>query len=150
MAWFEEAAGIYEKLPQKEMELQRSRLYTEIGSFYKKIVAAQIAGSDAGMYGDYWRKLVTWKEWNDKKPDRELITLRMYRELVTRSMEYGKYLREDGITRQEIQSVYAAIETDMLRMEQQATESVRQEILGIQELLAGADELLDSYYRNIS
>ena len=150
VAWFEEAAGIYEKLPQKEMELQRSRLYTEIGSFYKKIVAAQIAGSDAGMYGDYWRKLVTWKEWNDKKPDRELITLRMYRELVTRSMEYGKYLREDGITRQEIQSVYVAIETDMLRMEQQATESVRQEILGIQELLAGADELLDSYYRNIS
>lgn len=149
VVWFEEAAGIYESMPQKETELQRCRLYIEIGSFYKKVIAAQIDGSDAGMYGDYWRKLVTWKEWNDKNPDRELITLRMYRELVTRSMEYAKYMREDGITKQEILSVYAAIETDMLRMQQQATENVRQEIYTVRKLLEGAAGLLDSSYADV-
>lgn len=149
VVWFEEAASIYESMPQKETELQRSRLYIEIGSFYKKVIAAQIDGSDVGMYGDYWKKLVTWKEWNDKNPDRELITLRMYRELVTRSMEYAKYMREDGITKQEIVSVYAAIETDMLRMQQQATETVKQEIQTVRELLEGAAGLLDSSYTDV-
>lgn len=150
VAWFEEAVKIYEKLPQKDRELQRSRLYIEIGSFYKKIIAAQIAGADVGMYGDYWRKLVTWKAWNDENPDRELITLRMYRELVTRSMEYAKYLREDGITKQEILRVYIEIEEDMLRMQKQATENVRQEIAFITELLEGAEGLLDSSYSDKS
>lgn len=149
VVWFEEAASIYGSMPQKETELQRSRLYIEIGSFYKKVIAAQIDGSDAGMYGDYWKKLVIWKEWNDKNPDRELITLRMYRELVTRSMEYAKYMREDGITKQEILSVYAAIETDMLRMQQQATENVKQEIQTVRELLEGAAGLLDSSYTDV-
>lgn len=149
VVWFEEAAGIYKSMPQKETELQRSRLYIEIGSFYKKVIAAQIDGSDAGMYGDYWKKLVTWKEWNDKNPDRELITLRMYRELVTRSMEYAKYMREDGINKQEILSVYAAIETDMLRMQQQATENVRLEIYTVRKLLEGAADLLDSSYVDV-
>lgn len=121
----------------------------EIGSFHKQILAAQIDGSDAGMYGDYWRKLVAWKAMNDEQPDRELITLRMYRELVTRSMEYAKYLREDGIGKQEILEVYASIEVDMLRMEQQATQSVRQEIEAIRGLLEGADSLLDSSYTDL-
>lgn len=146
VVWFEEAARVYEGIPQKQTELQRSNLYIEIGSFYKKILAAQIDGSDAGMYGDYWKKLVAWKQLNDKNPDRELITLRMYRELITRSMEYAKYMREDGIRKQEILAVFGSIEADMVQMEQQATESVRQEIEAIRGLLEGADELLDSSY----
>ena len=149
VVWFEEAARIYETMPEKETKLQRSRLYVEIGSFHKQILAAQIDGSDAGMYGDYWRKLVAWKAMNDEQPDRELITLRMYRELVTRSMEYAKYLREDGISKQEILEVYASIEAQMLRMEQQATQSVRQEIEEIRGLLEGAELLLDSSYTNL-
>lgn len=149
VVWFEEAARIYETMPEKETKLQRSRLYVEIGSFHKQILAAQIDGSDAGMYGDYWRKLVAWKAMNDEQPDRELITLRMYQELVTRSMEYAKYLWEDGIGKQEILEVYASIEVDMLRMEQQATQSVRQEIEAIRGLLEGADSLLDSSYTNL-
>lgn len=149
VVWFEEAARVYQDISQKETELQRSRLYIEIGSFYKRIVAAQIDGSDAGMYGNYWRKLVSWKALNDKKPDRELITLRMYREVVTRSMEYAKYMREDGISKQEILTVFISIEADILQMERQATESVRQEIEAIRGLLDGADELLDSSYEDV-
>lgn len=148
VAWFEEAARVYESISEKEIELRRSRLYKEIGSFYKKIAASQRDGSDAGMYGDYWKKLITWKAINDKQPDRELITLRMYRELITRSMEYAKYLREDGISKTEILEVYASIEGDMLQMEQQATQSVKQEIEEIQGLLKGADVLLDSSYED--
>ena len=82
-------------------------------------------------------------------PDRELITLRMYRELVTRSMEYARYLCEDGIRQEEIQEVYASIEADLLRIEQQATQNVRQEIAAIRGLLEGADELISSGYTDV-
>ena len=70
----------------------------------------------------------------------------MYRELVTRSMEYVKYMREDGIGKQEIQAVFASIETDMAKMEQQATGNVKQEIEAIRELLKAAEGMLDSGY----
>ncbi len=146
VVWFQEAADCYQDMPQRETQQQRSRLYIEIGSFYKKIVAAQISGSDAGMYGAYWKKLTAWKALNDEKPDRELITLRMYRELVTRTMEYAKYLCEDGIKKQEITDVFAEIEADMIKMERQTTQSVRQEITVIRDLLAEAGKLLDSSY----
>lgn len=148
VVWFEEAARIYEHIPSKETEYLRSRLYIEIGSFYKKIVAAQISGTDIGMYGEYWKRLVSWKALNDKKPDRELITLRMYRELVTHVMEYTKYLYQDGIKKREIQEVLAVIETDMSKMEQQATEHVKREITIIRELLEATEKLLDSGYVN--
>ncbi len=146
VVWFEEAAKVYEGMEERKEELRRSLLYMDMGGFYKKIIAAQIEGVDAGMYGDYWTKLVAWKQMNDVQPDRELITLRMYRELVTRSMEYARYLREDGIRQEEIQEVYASIVTDLLRMEQQATQNVRQEIAAIRGLLEGADELISSGY----
>lgn len=146
VVWFEEAAKVYEGMEERKEELRRSLLYMDMGGFYKKIIAAQIEGVDAGMYGDYWTKLVAWKQMNDVQPDRELITLRMYRELVTRSMEYARYLREDGIRQEEIQEVYASIVTELLRMEQQATQNVRQEIAAIRGLLEGADELISSGY----
>lgn len=146
VVWFEEAAKVYEGMEERKEELRRSLLYMDMGGFYKKIIAAQIEGVDAGMYGDYWTKLVAWKQMNDVQLDRELITLRMYRELVTRSMEYARYLREDGIRQEEIQEVYASIVTDLLRMEQQATQNVRQEIAAIRGLLEGADELISSGY----
>lgn len=146
VVWFEEAAKVYEGMEEREEELRRSLLYMDMGGFYKKIISAQIEGVDAGMYGDYWTKLVAWKQMNDVQPDRELITLRMYRELITRSMEYARYLREDGIHQEEIQEVYASIVADLLRMEQQATQNVRQEIAAIRGLLEGADELISSGY----
>ena len=30
-----------------------------------------------------------WKEWNDEAPDRDLVTLRLYREIVTKTLEYA-------------------------------------------------------------
>lgn len=149
VVWFEEAAKVYEGTEGREAELRRSLLYMDMGGFYKKIIAAQIEGVDAGMYGDYWTKLVAWKQMNDVQPDRELITLRMYRELVTRSMEYARYLCEDGIRQQEILEIYASIEADLLRMEQQATQNVRQEIEAIRRLLDGAGELISSGYADV-
>ena len=149
VVWFEEAARVYQDIPQKETELRRCALYIEIGSFYKKVIAAQIDGSDAGMYGDYWRRLVSWKTLNDENPDRELITLRMYRELVTRSMEYAKYMREDGVEKEEILLAFDSIETDMLQMERLATGNVRREIAAIRGLMDGANELLDSSYGDV-
>lgn len=146
VAWFASAMKEYAKREEKKAEYSRSVLYVEIGSFYKKIVAAQIDGTDAGMYGEYWSQLVKLKQLNDRNPDRELVTLRMYREIVSRSLEYAKYLQEDGITRQEILEMYESIRQDMRQMEQNATSAVKEEIGRIQSLFAGTDNMINSCF----
>ena len=145
--WFTTAAVYYENVPQMEQEYKRCNIYIEIGNFYKKIVTAQIEGTDAGMYGAYWNNLVELKILNDISPDRELITLRLYEEIVTRSMEYAKYLREDGITKEEINAIYEGITADMDSMQENATEKVYEEIEGLRALMKQADMMIRSSYK---
>mgnify|MGYP001321575835 CR=1 FL=1 len=76
--------------PEKEQEWKRASTYVEIGNFYQRIVPAQISGTDQGMYGEYWNNLRRLKEWNDEAPDRDLVTLRLYREIVTKTLEYAR------------------------------------------------------------
>ena len=128
------------------MEYKRGNLYIEIGSFYKKVLAAQIAGTDSGMYGEYWRQLSKLKALNDEQPDREIITLRMYREIVNRCTEYSAYMQEDGISKEEILSMIEQIDTDMDEMEVNATSAVKEEISGIREGIVNAIKMVDSSY----
>lgn len=146
-AWFDSAREIYYGIPEKEMEYKRSSLFVEIGSFYKKVLSAQIEGTDRGMYGAYWNQLVAMKRLNDVNPDRDLITLRMYREIVTRSIEYAKYLCDDGIAKEDIADMYKEIIQDMNKMETYAVGNVQEEIVRIKGLISNADNMLDSSYR---
>ena len=75
--WFTTAASYYANMEGMEQEYKRCNIYIEIGNFYKKIIAAQIEGTDEGMYGTYWQNLIELKKLNDAAPDRELITLRL-------------------------------------------------------------------------
>lgn len=145
--WFTTAAAYYQNDTQMEQEYKRCNIYREIGNFYKKIVTAQIEGTDAGMYGAYWNNLLELKTLNDLSPDRELITLRLYEEIVTRSMEYAKYLQEDGITKEEITAVYEGITADMDFMEENAAGKVYEEIQGLRELMKKADMMIRSSYK---
>ncbi|MBQ2116822.1 MAG: serine/threonine protein kinase [Lachnospiraceae bacterium] len=146
VSWFETANRYYIDLSDKEMEYKRGNLYIEIGSFYKKVLAAQIAGTDSGMYGEYWRQLSKLKALNDEQPDREIITLRMYREIVNRCTEYSAYMQEDGISKEEILSMIEQIDTDMDEMEVNATSAVKEEISGIREGIVNAIKMVDSSY----
>ena len=129
------------------MEYRRCRLYVEQGTFYKTVIASQIDGTDAGMYGAYWHSLIELKELNDVEPDREIITLRMYREIASRVVEYVKYFREDGVTSDEIIAVLNALEDDMQRMEQSATSAIYQEIETIRWIMDGAHKMVRSTYQ---
>lgn len=145
--WFTTAASYYKNISQMAQEYKRCNIYIEIGNFYKKIVTAQIEGTDAGMYGAYWNHLIELKTLNDISPDRELITLRLYEEIITRSMEYAKYLREDGITKEEITAVYRGITEEIDSMEKNATEKVYEEIEGLRTLMKQADQMIRSSYK---
>lgn len=147
VSWYSTAAVYYKDMEERQQEYKRCSIYIEIGNFYKKIVAAQIDGTDEGMYGEYWKKLIELKKINDETPDRELITLRLYREIVTRSMEYAKYLKEDGIAKDEITAVYAEIAMDMDDMQKNTTEKVTVEIEQMKILLEQAKKMLDSSYQ---
>lgn len=147
VAWFQSALEIFSDKPDYEQEYKRCLLYVEIGNFYKKIVSAQIEGTDSGMYGDYWNKLVELKRMNDADSDRELITLRLYREIVTRSMEYSKYLREDGISKEEILDMYSEIEESMDKMQENAGSAVKDETENIRQIMKGAVNMINSSYR---
>ena len=118
-----------------------------IGNFYKKIIAAQIEGTDEGMYGTYWKNLIELKKLNDAAPDRELITLRLYQEIITRSTEYAKYLKEDGITKEDIMTVYNEISSDIDAMEHSSNSKVDEEINNIRNLMKQAEPMIRSSYK---
>lgn len=142
--WFRTAMGYYEKDASKTAEYKRCALYVELGNFYKNVIAAQIDGTDAGMYGAYWRGLTELKALNDAEPDRELITLRIYREIVTRVVEYGKYMKEDGVAGGEILSMLDEIENDMRQIEYGAASTTQQEIQSIRWIIDGARRVVRS------
>lgn len=142
--WFRTAMGYYEKDASKTAEYKRCALYVELGNFYKNVIAAQIDGTDAGMYGAYWQGLTELKALNDAEPDRELITLRIYREIVTRVVEYGKYMKEDGVAGGEILSMLDEIENDMRQIEYGAASTTQQEIQSIRWIIDGARRVVRS------
>lgn len=145
--WYEPALSYFEGRSEKTLEYGRCRLYMEIGGFYKKMLAARIDGTDDGVYGRYWNSLSKLKALNDENPDRELITLRMYRELMTRVTEYARYFMEDGVPREEIEAMFDAIEDDMERMQKGAAPAVREEIEKIRTLRSLADKIVRSTYK---
>ena len=99
------------------------------------------------MYGAYWNNLIELKKLNDAAPDRELITLRLYQEIITRSMEYAKYLKEDGITKEDIMEVYDEIAVDINTMEHNSNSKVEDEISNIKSLMEQADRMIRSSYK---
>lgn len=119
----------------------------EIGRFYKKITAAQIDGSDAGMYGAYWANLSALKALHKEMHDREWITLRMYREIVSRVTEYAKYLYDDGVPKEEIYVMLKEIEQDMEEMEHTGSSTVKEEIASVQAMTEGAYKMVRSSYK---
>lgn len=146
VSWFQTAMGYYGNDSAKEVEYKRCKLYVELGAFYKNVIASQIEGTDAGMYGDYWKSLTELKALNDAEPDRELITLRIYREIATRIVEYSKYFMEDGVPGDEILSMLGELEEDMEQMEQGATSATQQEIEAIRWIIGGARKMVRSTY----
>jgi serine/threonine-protein kinase len=149
VSWYSAAATYYQDIEEKEQEYRRCNIYVEIGNFYKKVISAQVEGTDANMYSEYWNNLCTLKAINDENPDRDLITLRLYEEIITRSMEYGKYLKEDGISKEEIEGMYSEISTDMTQMSNNTTDKVNEEIDSIRNLLSQAELMLRSNYREV-
>jgi len=147
LSWYEPALSYFADNSERSLEYSRCRLYLEIGNFYKKMIAAQIDGTDEGIYGKYWNSLAELKALNDANPDRELITLRMYYEIMTRVTEYARYFMEDGVTREEIETMFDSIESDMERMQEGAAPAVLEEIENIRTPGMLADKIVRSTYK---
>ena len=81
-----------------------------------------------GMYGEYWENLKVLKQMNDEQPDRDLMTLRLYREIVTRTLEYAGYLLEDGVSAEEMEDMMQQIRIKIHQIRLGASQSVMQEI----------------------
>ena len=144
VAWFESAKAGFEGNPEKEREWKRASTYVEIGNFYQRIVPAQISGTDQGMYGEYWNNLRRLKEWNDEAPDRDLVTLRLYREIVTKTLEYAGYLQEDGVPPQEMEELLKEISQQTENMKTGAGQVLMEEIQELEQALKGAQQMLAS------
>lgn len=144
VAWFESAKAGFEGNPEKEQEWKRASTYVEIGNFYQRIVPAQISGTDQGMYGEYWNNLRRLKEWNEEAPDRDLVTLRLYREIVTKTLEYAGYLQEDGVPPQEMEELLKEISQQTENMKTGAGQVLMEEIQELEQALKGAQQMLAS------
>lgn len=144
VAWFESAKAGFAGNPEKEQEWKRASTYVEIGNFYQRIVPAQISGTDQGMYGEYWNNLRWLKEWNDEAPDMDLVTLRLYREIVTKTLEYAGYLQEDGVPPQEMEDLLNEISQQTENMKTGAGQVLMEEIQELEQALKGAQQMLAS------
>lgn len=144
VAWFESAKAGFAGNPEKEQEWKRASTYVEIGNFYQRIVPAQISGTDQGMYGEYWNNLRRLKEWNDEAPDRDLVTLRLYREIVIKTLEYAGYLQEDGVPPQEMEDLLNEISQQTENMKTGAGQVLMEEIQELEQALKGAQQMLAS------
>lgn len=144
VAWFESAKAGFAGNPEKEQEWKRASTYVEIGNFYQRIVPAQISGTDQGMYGEYWNNLRRLKEWNDEAPDRDLVALRLYREIVTKTLEYAGYLQEDGVPPQEMEELLKEISQQTENMKTGAGQVLMEEIQELEQALKGAQQMLAS------
>lgn len=144
VAWFESAKAGFAGNPEKEQEWKRASTYVEIGNFYQRIVPAQISGTDQGMYGEYWNNLRRLKEWNDEAPDRDLVTLHLYREIVTKTLEYAGYLQEDGVPPQEMEDLLNEISQQTENMKTGAGQVLMEEIQELEQALKGAQQMLAS------
>lgn len=142
--WFQAAMDFYEDKEDKSIEYKRSQLYVEIGSFYKEIIMAQIEGSDKGMYSKYWNNLLELKKYNDENPDRDMVRLRLYREIATRTTEYARYFLEEGIALEDIEKMFESIREDMKSIEEQANSNMSKEIKEIYILLTNAEKMLQT------
>lgn len=149
VSWFQTAKDYYEDDEDKQTEYRRCDLYVKLGTFYKNIIAYQIEGSDEGIYGEYWNDLVQLKALNDREPDRDMITVRIYKEIVSRCVEYTKHFKDDGITGDEINDMLDEVENDMNRLEESATSTTKDEIENIRWLLEAARKMVRSTYRTV-
>ena len=84
---------------------------------------------------------------NDENPDRELITLRMYHEIVVRVTEYARYFMDDGVPRAEVETMFDSIDADLCRMKEGAAPAVCTVIEKIQTLRTLADKIVRSTYK---
>ena len=76
-----------------------------------------------------------------------MITPWLYQEIITRSTEYAKYLKEDGITKEDIMTVYNEISSDIDAMEHSSNSKVDEEINNIRNLMKQAEPMIRSSYK---
>ena len=75
----------------------------ELGKFKKDIVSSVAEASDAGMYKTYWGAL---KELFDLEVSNDMMKLTLVRTVFDTLDIYGYQLKDDGISRDEMSSLY--------------------------------------------
>lgn len=147
--WFEDASEIYAKKTNRKMEKKRCDIYIELGNFNKKVSQARIEGKDAGMYASYWNNMVALIEANRETPDTPVVTLKMYEEVIAKTMDYAQYFKQDQITIDEIQKVFLEISADVDFIEKEyGTQGVMvtEMIEKIRQLLVNSEEIIRSTF----
>jgi len=142
VVWFTEVVQ-YEK--NNQMNKNRAMIFRDIGTFHKDIRRLQDEGNDAGHYKSYWDNLKRLKEVNDERPDREAITVRLYKEIVSQTYNYCKYYRDDGIEKGEIISMLDNIETHLIKMNS-TQERIKQEIQDLLPLIKDTTAIVNATY----
>ena len=142
VVWFTEVVQ-YEK--NNQMNKNRAMIFRDIGTFHKDIRRLQDEGNDAGHYKTYWDNLKRLKEVNDERPDREAITVRLYKEIVSQTYNYCKYYRDDGIEKDEITSMLDNIETHLIEMDS-TQERIKQEVQDLIPLIKDTTAIVNATY----
>lgn len=97
ITWFEDAVS-YDAGNSKV-----AKVYLELGKFKKDIVSSVAEASDAGMYKTYWGALT---ELMNLEVSNDMMKLTLVRTIYDTIDVYGYQLKDDGVSREELASLY--------------------------------------------
>ncbi|WP_338473279.1 serine/threonine-protein kinase [Niallia sp. XMNu-256] len=142
--WFEDAV----KYGSEEKKYYgMATIYRDIGKFHRNITLHIEEASDTGQYAPYWenmKQLVALIE--NKDDENEIVKLELYK-LVMYSIEtYSRKLKLDGVTEEEIRSVYEQIRksTNGVDVTTDKTKLIKDEIINRFET---AEKAIENAYR---
>jgi len=96
---------------------RKANIYQQIGEFYASIAKLQYEGNDDGEYSKHWENLKKLKEENDKNPNQEAVTVRLYAEIVSQITTLSGEMKRDGVKQEELKEILARVKEDFLNMQ---------------------------------
>ena len=89
-----------------------SQVYRDIGGFYENVKQSVVEGKDKGIYKPFWdnlKQLIGTVESDNE----EIVKLELYELTRNAIQQYTTKLKSDGVTKDDMLSVYSRLETDV-------------------------------------
>lgn len=146
--WFRDAYTVYQQTSVEEVKEQRCNMYLEINSIYQKMLHP--SPDDTGeSYLELWNTFKELKAANDANPDRDVITVGLYYEIVIQTSSNASNMRFAKVELKEIEDMYSDIKSELERIQESPDSNLApQSAKELYDLMDDAQKMLEAGYSN--